>query len=631
MRNRSCVAILPCLLATAWLAGCGGSSYGGGGGAVSVKVSPKLTSVVVSTQTQVFTATVTGASTAITWAVDGTVGGSTTVGTITPAGIYTPPATPGIHTILATSAVDSTKSDSAKIAVTDLPGVFTYHNDLARDGANTQELALTTATVTTVTFGKRFSCPVDGAAYTQPLWVPALNVNGTVRNVIFVATQHDSVYAFDADIGPCVPLWQAKLLDTAHGGTAGETPVPTADVGNGFMDIQPEIGVTGTPVIDPATSTLYVVSKSEDLTSTFYQRLHALDLVSGNEKFAGPKAISASVPGAGDGSFCPSSGTISFDPRNQHQRPALSLSNGMVYLAWASHEDKTPYHGWLIGYNAATLARVSVYNTSPNGCLAGIWMAGGAPAFDSAGNLYATTGNGTFDANNDFGDTVLKLSPSLTLSDWFTPFNQNILNMNDTDLGSSGVIVLPDQSSSPAHLLLSAGKQGQVYLLDRDLMGGFCGIACTSDTNSVQNFFVSPIWGTPAFWQNRMYYGGTGSRLAAFDFSSSTGRFTATPSSQSSAIYQFPGPTPSVSSQGTSGGVVWVIDASQYGVPSNFGSGPAILHAYDATNLGTELWNSSQNAGDQAGNAVKFSVPTVANGTVYVGTRTEVDVYSLLP
>src|SRR5882672_3771325 len=637
MRNRSCVAILPCLLATAWLAGCGGSSYGGGGGAVSVKVSPRLTSVVVSTQTQVFTATVTGASTAITWAVDGTVGGSTTVGTITPAGIYTPPATPGIHTILATSAVDSTKSDSAKIAVTDLPGVFTYHNDLARDGANTQELALTTATVTTVTFGKRFSCPVDGAAYTQPLWVPALNVNGTVRNVIFVATQHDSVYAFDADIGPCVSLWQAKLLDTAHGGTAGETPVPTADVGNGFMDIQPEIGVTGTPVIDPATSTLYVVSKSEDLTSTFYQRLHALDLVSGNEKFAGPKAISASVPGAGDGSFCPSSGTISFDPRNQHQRPALSLSNGMVYLAWASHEDKTPYHGWLIGYNAATLARVSVYNTSPNGCLAGIWMAGGAPAFDSACNLYATTGNGTFDGssgsppNNDFGDTVLKLGSGLTLSDWFTPFNQNILNMNDTDLGSSGVIVLPDQSSSPAHLLLSAGKQGQVYLLDRDLMGGFCGIACTSDTNSVQNFFVSPIWGTPAFWQNRMYYGGTGSRLAAFDFSSSTGRFTATPSSQSSAIYQFPGPTPSVSSQGTSGGVVWVIDASQYGVPSNFGSGPAILHAYDATNLGTELWNSSQNAGDQAGNAVKFSVPTVANGTVYVGTRTEVDVYSLLP
>jgi hypothetical protein len=636
MRNNSYVAVLPCMLATVWLAGCGGSSHGGGGGSVSVKVSPKLTSVVVSTQTQVFTATVTGASTAITWAVDGTPGGSAAVGTITPAGLYTPPATAGIHTILATSAADTTKSDSAKIAVTDIPGIFTYHNDLARDGVNTQELALTPATVTTATFGKRFSCAVDGAAYTQPLWVPALNVNGAVRNVIFVATQHDSVYAFDADIGPCVTLWQAKLLDTAHGGTAGETPVPTADVGNGFMDIQPEIGVTGTPVIDPATSTLYVVSKSEDLTNTFYQRLHALELVSGHEKFAGPKAISAAVPGAGDGNFCPSSGTISFDPRNQHQRPALSLSNGMVYLAWASHEDKTPYHGWLIGYDAATLARVSVYNTSPNGCLAGIWMAGGAPAFDSSGSLYATTGNGTFDGssgsapNNDFGDTVLKLASDLTLASWFTPFNQDMLNMNDTDLGSSGVVVLPDQSSSPTHLLLSAGKEGQVYLLDRDRMGGFC-VACTSDTNSVQNFFVSPIWGTPAFWQNRMYYGGTGSRLAAFDFGSSTGRFTTTPSSQSSALYQFPGPTPSVSSQGASGGVVWVIDASQYGVPSNFGSGPAVLHAYDATNLGTELWNSSQAAADQAGNAVKFTVPTVANGKVYLGTRTEIDVYGLQP
>lgn len=639
MRNKSHVAVFPCLWAVTWLSGCGGGSYGGGKN-ITLTVSPKLASVVVTSQTQVFTATITGgASTAVTWTVDGTANGSATLGTITPAGIYTPPATAGIHTIVATSAADTSKSDSASIAVTDLAGVFTYHNDLARDGANTQEFALAPATVTSAKFGKRFSCAVDGAAYTQPLWVPALPVNGVIHNVIFVATQHDSVFAFDADASPCAMLWQAKLLDSAHDGTAGETPVPTADVGNGFMDIRPEIGVTGTPVIDPATSTLYVVSKSEDLTSTFHQRLHALDLTSGNEKFAGPKVISASVPGAGDGSLCPSSGTIAFDPKTQHQRPALSLSGGVVYLGWASHEDATPYHGWLIGYNAATLARVSVYNTSPNGCLAGVWMAGGAPAFDSSGNLYATTGNGTFDGNspsapnNDFGDTVLKLTPGLALSDWFTPFNQDMLNMNDTDLGSSGAVVLPDQTAAPTHLLLTAGKQGQVYLLDRDAMGGFCGIACPSDTNTVQNFFVSPIWGTPAFWQNRMYYGGTGSRLAAFDFSSNTGRFTTTPSSQSSAVYQFPGPTPSVSSQGTSGGVVWTIDASQYGVPSSFGSGPAVLHAYDANNLGTELWNSSQAASnrDQAGNAVKFSTPTVANGKVYLGTRSEVDVYGLLP
>jgi len=640
MRNSLYVAVLPCLLAALWLTGCGGSSYGNPSPVVTVNVNPKQAAVVITTQTQMFTATVAGGpagtGTAVTWSVDGTVGGSATVGTIA-AGLYTPPATAGTHTVTATSVADTSKSDTASIEVSDLAGVFTYHNDVQRDGANTQELALTPTTVTATKFGKRFSCAVDGAAYTQPLWVPALTVNGAVHNVIFVGTQHDSVYAFDADASPCVTLWQAKLLDTAHGGTAGEMPVPTADVGNGFMDIQPEIGVTGTPVIDPATSTLYVVSKSEDLTSTFHQRLHALDLASGSEKFAGPKVISASVPGTGDGISCPSSVTISFDPRNQHQRPAVSLSNGVVYLAWASHEDKTPYHGWLIGYNAATLARVSVYNTSPNGCLAGIWMAGGAPAFDSLGNLYATTGNGTFDGNsgtapnNDFGDTVLKLTPGLALSDWFTPFNQDLLNMNDTDLGSSGVVVLPDQTAGPAHLLLSAGKQGVVYLLDRDTMGGFCGMTCTSDTNAVQSFFVSSIWGTPAFWQNRMYYGGTGDHLTAFDFSSATGMFTTTASSHSSSTYQFPGPTPSVSSQGTSNGVVWAIDASQYGVPSAFGSGPAVLHAYDATNLGTELWNSSQTAADQAGNAVKFTVPTVANGKVYLGTRTEVEVYGLLP
>ena len=266
-------------------------------------------------------------------------------------------------------------------------------------------------------------------------------------------------------------------------------------------------------------------------------------------------------------------------------------------------------------------------------------MAGGAPAFDSAGNLYLTTGNGTFDGNsgsmpnNDFGDSALKLSPGLTLNDWFTPFNQDMLNTSDLDLGSSGVVVLPDQTSSPTHLLLVAGKQGHVYLLNRDNMGSYCSLCTTTtqDTNTVQNFAVSMIWGTPAFWQNRMFYGGTADHLTAFDFAA--GLFNTTPSSQSSATFQFPGPTPSVSSQGSSGGVVWAADVSQYGVPSSFGSGPAVLHAYDATNLATELWNSSQAASnrDQAGDAVKFSVPTIANGKVYIGTRTEVDVYGLLP
>ncbi len=638
MRNQSYVALFPCLLATLLLAGCGGSSYGGGGSTVTVAVSPKQTAVVITSQTQQFTATVTGASGGVNWAVDGTAGGSATVGTISATGLYTPPATAGTHTVVATGTTDSTKSATAKIAVTDLAGVFTYHNDLARDGANTQELALTPASVSTTTFGKRFSCAVDGASYTQPMWVPNLSIGGAVHNVIFVATQHDSVYAFDADVSPCVTLWQAQLLQSSHGGTSGETPVLWTAVGNNFGDIQPEIGVTGTPVIDPATSTLYVVSKSEDLTNAFHQRLHALDLTTGNEKFTGPKTISASVPGMGD-TNCPSTGTISFDPKTQHQRPALALSNGVVYVGWASHEDALPYHGWLIGYNAGTLARVSVFNSSPNGCLSGIWMAGGAPAFDSAGNLYVTTGNGTFDGNsgsapnNDFGDSALKLSSSLTLADWFTPFNQDSLNSSDLDLGSSGVVVLPDQTSSPTHLLLVAGKQGHVYLLNRDAMGSFCSVCtlATQDTNTVQNFAVSPIWGTPAFWQNRMFYGGTGDHLTAYDFTA--GKFATSPSSASAATFQFPGPSPSVSSQGSSGGVVWVIDAGAYGIPTTPPAGPAVLHAYDATNLGTELWNSSQAASnrDQAGNAVKFSVPTVANGKVYLGTRTEIEVYGLLP
>jgi hypothetical protein len=633
MRNKSYLAIFPGLLATMWLAGCGGSSYGGGSN-VTVSVSPKQAAVVVTSQTQQFTATITGASGGVSWSVDGTSGGSAMVGTVSVSGLYTPPSTAGTHTVLATSTADSSKTDSAKIAVTDLSGVFTYHNNVARDGTNTQEFALSPTTVGTAVFGKRFACAVDGATYTQPLWVPALNINGTVRNVIFVATQHDSVYAFDADVSPCAQLWKADVIDTAHGGSMVEGPVPTFDVGNGFQDIQPEIGVTGTPVIDPSTSTLYVVSKSEGPPGTFHQRLHALDLASGNEKFSGPVTISATVPGMGDGS---SGGNVSFNPQTAHQRSALSLSNGVVYVAWASHEDKDPYHGWILGYNAATLAQVAVFNSSANGSRNGIWMAGGAPAFDSLGNLYVTIGNGTFDANavlppnNDFGDSALKISTSsgLTLTDWFTPYNQGFLNIQDLDLGSSGVVVLPDQTTSPNHLLLVSGKQGQIYLLNRDAMGLYCN-GCPSDTNTVQNFAVSMIWGTPAFWQNRMYYGGTGDHLTAFDFSA--GKFTTSPSSQSSATFQFPGPTPSVSSQGASAGVVWVADVSAYGVPAP-SLGPAVLHAYDGTNLGSELWNSAQAASnrDQAGNAVKFSVPTIANGKVYLGTRSEIEVYGLLP
>ena len=633
------VCALTCLMATLGIGGCG-SGNGGGTKTIAVNISPVRAAVVAVTQTLKFKATVAGdPANSVTWSVDGVAGGNAAAGTVSSGGLYTPPAGAGTHRVQATSTVDTTKSATATIAVTDLTGVVTYHNNLARDGTNTQEYALTTSSVKTATFGKVFSCPVDGAAYTQPLWVPGLSVGSALRNAIFVATQHDSVYALDADVSPCSQLWHVNLLDATHGGTSGETPVPTGDVGSGFQDIQPEIGVTGTPVIDLASGTLYVVSKSEGPAGSFHQRLHALDLITGDEKFAGPITIAASVPGTGDGSV---GGILNFDPQNEHQRGALTLVNGTIYIAWAAHEDHDPYHGWVIGYDTATLAQVAVFNADPNGSRSGIWMSGGAPAVDASGSLYLSTGNGTFDGNsgtppnNDFGDTVMKVGTSsgLTLVDWFTPFNQAFLDGQDTDLGSGGVVILPDQPSGPAHLLVAGGKEGRLYLLDREAMGNYCTTCTTTDTNILQSFLAAPaIFGTPAFWQNKLYLGGTSDALSLFAFDGTTGTFSTVASSQSAISFQFPGPTPSVSAQGASGGVLWAIDSSGYGVPSQFGTGPAILHAYDAANLSSELWNSSQaaNSRDTAGNAVKFTVPTVANGKVYIGTRTEIDVYGLLP
>ncbi len=493
--------------------------------------------------------------------------------------------------------------------------------------------------MTTATFGKRFSCAVDGAVYAQPLWVPGLTVKGAKHNAVLVATAHDSVYAFDADQSPCVTLWHANLIDSAHGASSGETTVPNGDVG-GSTDIQPEIGIIGTPVISPSLNTLYAVTKSEGPSGTFHQRLHALDLTTGNEKSGAPATISGSVVGAG---YDSSGATVTFNARTHHQRPGLALVNGVVYITWASHGDIDPYHGWMIGYDAASLAKVSTYNLTADGSRGGVWMSGAAPAADSANAIFLSTGNGTFDhdsnstPNSDLGDAVVKLTTASGISpaDWFSPYNQDDLENADRDLGSSGVVLLPDQTSGPAHLLITGGKEGKFYLLNRDSMGHNCESCSSSsgDTNTVQSFSAtSALFGTPAFWHNGLYVAGLSDQLVVYNFNASTGKFDTSPSSQSSHTFSFPGATPSVSSQGTSNGIVWVIDSSQYGVPKNSG-GPAVLYAYDATDLATELWNSSKapNNRDRAGNAVKFSVPTEANGKVYVGTRTTVDVYGLLP
>ncbi len=625
-----------------FLFGCGGGTSsggnnggGGGGGTVTaVAVTPRHAELASLGPTQKFTATVTGdPQNSVTWSVDGTPGGSAAIGAISASGVYTPPASPGPHTVTATSTVDLTKTASSNVVVTDLTGVFTYHNDLARDGANTHEFALTKANVNSSTFGKLFACPVDGAAYAQPLWVAGVNMGATTHNLILAATEHDSVYAFDADKVPCTVMWQKGLL------LSGEVPFQNSDFGGPFSDIQPEIGITGTPVIDPATNTLYVISKAKVTSnSSYHTRLHALSLVDGSEKFGGPKEVSASFPGTGDGS---NGASVPFRSDRENQRSGLALVNGRLYIVWAAHEDIDPYHGWVIEYDPGTLAQLSVLNVTPNASRGGIWMGGGGPAADSSGNLFFSTGNGTFDAdsstapNTDYGDTVLRLNSSLAVSDYFTPFNQATLEANDTDLASAGVVLLPDRANAPAHLLVALGKEGRIYLLNRDALGQYCSVCIsgTGDTNSWQHFFLSgeAFFGVPAFWQNALYTGGVFSPVKRVVFDPVAGLFNPNPASQTVTSFPFPGVSPSISSQGASHGILWAIDSSNYGPPHPTGPGPAILHAYDATNLGVELWNSSQGTGNQSGNAVKFAVPTVANGKVYIGTRSEIDVYGLLP
>jgi chitodextrinase len=611
---------------------------------VAVTISP-LRAAVTTTQPQAFSANVTGsANTSVTWSVDTIPNGNATIGTISATGTYTPPSIAGTHTISATSVADVTKSASASIAVTDLAGVTTYHNNLSRDGANTHEFALTTATVKAATFGRLFSCATDGAIYGQPLWAPNLAIGGGSHNVIFVASSRDSVYAFDADATPCTTYWHKVLLG------AGETWVSSNDVGTG--DIHPDIGIVGTPVIDPVTNTIYVVTKSEDNgtgcfpSTACHQRLHALSLMDGSEKFGGPVDItsSISVSGTGDGS---NAGSVPFNTLRQNQRCGLVLSAGVVYVAWASYGDNTPYHGWVIGFDKSTLQIVATFNANPNGSDSGIWMGGGAPAVDSFGNLYFLTGNGTFDADSgglDYGDSTVKLSTAggLSVSSWFTPADQSNLAGGDQDHGAGGAAILVDQPGAPhPRLVIGGGKEGNLFLLDRDNLGGYGANFNPVDSNAVQTLaFNNGIFATAAFWNNALYLAGAGGHLKTFSFNITTGKFNAAPTSQSSGSFGFPGSTPSVSALGTTNGIVWALDNGQYCTQQATACGPAVLHAYDATNLATELWNSSQSSADSAGHAVKFTVPTVANGKVYVGTRGsdstaggvgELDVYGLKP
>jgi len=625
---------------------------------ITVSVSPTQVGLAIN-QTLALTPT-TNDFAGVNWSCGGSACGTfSATNTVSGTAVsYTAPATAGLYTIAATSATNNSVTATVSVAVTDLAGVTTYHNDLSRDGANTQEYLLSPSNVTSSNFGKLFSCSVDEAIYAQPLWVPNVAIGSTQHNMVFVATQNNSLFAFDADNPgtPCAPLWQVSLLDSSHGGTPGETPVPSgpnALIGGPNGDITPEVGVTGTPVIDPTTNTLYVVSKSVIQSGpTFFQRFHAIDLATGSEKFSGPAAIDDSImyPGTGDGGLM----TV-FSPGQEHQRSGLLFLNGIVYVAWASLGDVAPFHGWLVGFDASDLSQAPVYilNVTPDGTEGGIWMSGGAPSVDSAGNIYLITGNGTFDANNptspndDYGDSLIKITPTLapdvSVTDYFTPSDQAYEAANDKDFGSGGAAVLvdlPQNGSNPTQLVVGAGKDGTLYVLNRQALGHL------GDQNAWQTVNVGEyVFSTAAFWNNNLYLSNAFGPMQAYTLSPQTAQFTAGLST-TPASYGFFGPTPSVSSMpDNSNGILWLIDSSQYCTNRSPGCGPAVLHAYDATNLGTEFWNSSMGTGNAAGNAVKFTVPTIANGKVYIGTRGnniggadgsttvngELDIFGLLP
>ena len=554
------------------------------------------------------------------------------------------------------------------------------------------ETLLNTSNVSAQHFGKRVSYPVDGQVYAQPLFVPDVIIKGHRSNVVYVATENDSVYAFDADqmhaVGgqgePMVaPLWKTSFLHLP-----AVTTVPAADVFQKYPnhDIQPVIGITSTPVIDlthtvpqTASNTMYVVAMTKEYGNQYVQRLHALDITTGKDKPGSPVIISANIQGTG---YDKSKGTpsiVSFNSREANQRPALLFVNGVVYIAWGGFGDTDPYHGWVIGYtyspagkgsrNGAAFQQVSVFNSTPDGQEGGIWMSGAGPAADTQGNVYLTIGNGSFDLDQtgqrDAGDSFVKLSTrivggqgepnGLVLSDYFTPFNQECLSGRDEDLGAGGVLLLPEQPpyTHAAHprLLVGVGKEGRIYVLDRDQLGQFHGysgtLQCNSNEESRTNIdqvvqelpasSTSGFFGIPGYWAGTaasgqlVYIGEAGDHLKSYQLIGGTLSSRAT--AQTPETFGFPGVTPSISSNNSvpGTGIVWVISPASCGGPGCAPSGPGALRAYNATNISQELYNSEQNfTRDRLSSYVKFSVPTIANGKVFVGTQTSLDIYGLL-
>jgi hypothetical protein len=509
--------------------------------------------------------------------------------------------------------------------------VLTYHNNSSLTAANLTETQLTPDNVNSDSFGKLRSLQVDGQIYAQPLYVPGLRFNkhGRIvkRNMAYIATQNDTVYAYDADRGSLI--WHIA----AYNKKMGDKPVPAEDTGSD--DITPQIGITSTPVIDKSTNTIYVVAKikrGDGDSAVYAQRLWAFDLSTGAKKFGGQTILRATVSGDGNAAV---NGKISFDPLIENQRSALVLSNGVVYIAFASHGDMGPYHGWLLGYSASNVTQqVAVWNNTPAGSAGGIWQSGAGPSVDSDGNLFLVTGNGTFSSNTggaDFGESIVRIPQtggSLAPADSFTPFNHDDLDARDFDLGSTGALLLPDVGGDHPHEALFGSKEGKLYLVDRDNLGGFDPNADNvvqivgpggqvNDPNARDGIFM-----TPSYFNGQVFFSSVNGTLAALNVEadgtlSDSGNAT-------TQTFPYPGANPSISANGSNNGIVWVLTKRD--------DGRAVLQAYNASTLGDPIY-TSEDAGDRdvpGGNYVKFTSPTIADGKAMIGTGNEFDVYGLL-
>jgi hypothetical protein len=520
--------------------------------------------------------------------------------------------------ILAVALTSHTTTSTASVGT----DVVTYHNDIARTGQNLTESVLTQDRVSASTFGRIRVLAADGKVDAQPLYLSSLAIpgNGT-HDVVYVATEHDTVYAFDAGSGAV--LWQRSLVGT------GETTSDTRSC----SQVVPEIGITSTPVIDRSrgpNGVIYVVAMSKNASGAYFQRLHALDAATGTEMFGGPATVQASYPGSGAGS---SNGSVTFDPKQYEERAGLLLLNGQIITTWTSHCDIDPYTGWVIAFDAGTLVRASVLNVTPNGSRGGLWMAGAGPAADGQGHVYALDGNGTFDTaltvdgfpnRGDFGNAFLKIATAggLSVADYFATFDTVAKSNADTDLGSGGTLVLPDMVDSTGrarHLAVGAGKDAHIYVVDRDAMGKW-NASTNQNYQDINGALGGSVFSMPAYFNNTLYYGASGRQLKAFAFTNA--RLASAAASTSAVSFAFPGTTPSISAAGTANGIVWAVENRN----------PAVLHAYDARDLSHELYNSTQaaNGRDAFGAGNKFITPTIVNGRVYVGTTNGVAVFGML-